>query len=329
MSNNRNAAIPRFLAGLLLLSVFFGQPPLLAAPADSCSTRTITLSATDKSDPKLWKIKTDLQPADLIIHAGGQLATIVSLKPTTPLNRVIMLIDTSGSMGYESDKKRVSAKWRIIESAADEFANRLPSTHAAGLVLFSTDIEQRVRLGEDRSVLLKQIQALSQVRPFGHTRLWDALIESVQMFGNAQPGDAILIASDGGDNESRNSSAKAKKLLLDSGVRVFVVLLPDEFGRTPEEQSGYQDLLQLARDTGGSSFTVVTKDTYQEMKEVSATNAVRFLLGHATFFYSAELQFPKPLPGTPHITASVSNRKARELIELLVPEKLPPCRLQP
>jgi hypothetical protein len=290
---------------------------------NDCLHPRVTFAAIDKSDRKIEKIKTDLRAAELKVEVAGHRAKLLELTFIHPLNRVVLVLDKSASMGPGDD---VVNKWPWVESAAAEFASRFPAGHAAGMVLFSDDIERRVSLDEPRTALMREARDLTSLKPSGHTRLWDALDGALAMFGTPQVGDAIILASDGGDNRSSISLSKIKQKLVDSGVRVFVVLLPAMHPTTAEESSGLVDLVELAHETGGYPLTI-KKPQSDERGEVAVDRGVDFMMGQSTQFYLAELEISPPPPtGRTHIRLEVAGPAAKHRsLDLLYPSTLPFC----
>ena len=88
----------------------------------------------------------------------------------------------------------------------------------------------------------------------------DAAHMAVDEMKKAQnPRRAILIISDGGDNNSRYTAAAVESLVRQADVEIYAMgvfespLLP---GLTREEISGPHLLSELARQTGGRAFSV-------------------------------------------------------------------------
>ena len=79
-----------------------------------------------------------------------------------------------------------------------------------------------------------------------------------QMKKAKNPRKAILIISDGGDNNSRYAAAEIESLVREAEVQVYAmgVFEPSIFPRlTKEEVSGPRLLSELAEQTGGRAFS--------------------------------------------------------------------------
>ena len=79
-------------------------------------------------------------------------------------------------------------------------------------------------------------------------QLFDSLADGIKMFGKSLPGDSIFLIS-GPDFQSQIDVRSVKKLLMERGVRVFLIGL---FYIPPNSVAmGRDEMLRLSRDTGG------------------------------------------------------------------------------
>ena len=70
---------------------------------------------------------------------------------------------------------------------------------------------------------------------------------------------ALLIISDGGDNNSRYNEKDIKRLVREADTQLYSIGIFDPFeyrGRTPEELNGPSLLNEMTELTGGRAFTV-------------------------------------------------------------------------
>src|ERR1700681_4760587 len=108
-----------------------------------------------------------------------------------------LLVDTSGSMGAKLDTSR---------KAAVEFLKNLNATDEAFLIEFSDRAELALPFTHDTDEIDKKLRS---ARPGGLTALLDAVHIGLQEMKNAHnPRKALLIISDGGDNNSRYTSTQ-------------------------------------------------------------------------------------------------------------------------
>jgi Ca-activated chloride channel family protein len=146
-------------------------------------------------------------------------------------------------------------KLRISRQAAAQFLKTMNPEDEAFLVAFS----DRAKLVSGFTSHVEEIQdSLMSLQPGGLTALLDAAEMALQEMRKAKnPRKAILMISDGGDNNSRYSSAQIQALVREADVQLYAmgVFEPSIFiGMTKEEISGPRLLSQIAEQTGGRVF---------------------------------------------------------------------------
>jgi len=163
----------------------------------------------------------------------------------TPLS-IGLVFDASGSM---DDKLRTSIE------AAVQFLKTMNSQDEAFLVEFS-DHANLVSSFTDR---IEEVQVkLNAVKPGGLTAMLDGVhIALDQMKKAKNPRKAILIVSDGGDNNSRYSRSEIESLVREADVQIYAMGVFEPlmfFGMSKEEISGPKLLSEIADQTGGKAF---------------------------------------------------------------------------
>lgn len=159
-----------------------------------------------------------------------------------------LVFDVSTSMGRKLRRSRLSAH-AFFQTAnpEDEFL----------LVTFSDRPRLAVPLTTDTGKIESR---LASQRPKGATALLDAIYLAIsELKKSAKPRKALLVISDGGDNNSRYSEAEIKHLLRESDILVYGIGIyesADSRGRTPEEFYGPTLLSQIAELTGGREFAI-------------------------------------------------------------------------
>ncbi len=98
------------------------------------------------------------------------------------------------------------------------------------------------------------------------------------------PRKALLIISDGGDNNSRYTESEIKNLVQEADVQIYAIGIYEPTatrGRTPEEMAGPSLLTEIAEQTGGRQFPV---DNLNELPDVAAKIGVelrnQYILGY-------------------------------------------------
>jgi hypothetical protein len=161
----------------------------------------------------------------------------------------------SGSMAGVMDHK----KWQIAHEAFEDLLTQTPPDVSIALLTFSDQVHDIFDFSQNRSSIAAWLKdgtgqhGDSRIR--GRTALFDAMLAAKKLFGASRPGDAIYAITDGGDNSSHISAFATRKLLLESGLRLFVFLFaePSPFEGT---QSGVESIKEIARASGGFVFGV-------------------------------------------------------------------------
>lgn len=156
-----------------------------------------------------------------------------------------LLVDVSGSMGR---------KLEISKSAVAEFLKTMNPQDEAFLVEFSDQADVALGFTHDANAITEKISSL---QPGGLTALIDAVHLGLEEMKKAKnPRKALLILSDGGDNNSKYSATDIKEIVKQADVQiysmgVFEAVLP---GLTSAEVSGPALLSEISQETGGRVF---------------------------------------------------------------------------
>ncbi len=162
-----------------------------------------------------------------------------------PLSAAIVF-DGSGSMAGKLSKAR-EAVAEFLKSANpnDEFC----------LVNFNSKAELAVPFTHDHEEV--QDRLLSETA-HGKTALLDAIYLALHHMKSAHnPRKALLIISDGGDNDSRYSEVELSKVVRESDVWIYAIGIYGQGMLLPEEERGGPKLLtDIAERTGGRQIAV-------------------------------------------------------------------------
>jgi Ca-activated chloride channel family protein len=157
-----------------------------------------------------------------------------------------LLVDTSGSMGSKID---------ISRQAVAQFLKTMNAQDEAFLVEFSDRAELAIGFTAHSDEILNK---LNSVESQGLTALLDAVYMGLREMKKAKnPRKALLIISDGGDNNSRYTAAEIKNLVREADVQIYAmgVFEPFPYLRlTGAELSGPRLLSQISEQTGGRAF---------------------------------------------------------------------------
>lgn len=202
----------------------------------------ILFTVTDKKG----RFVTNLSRADfeVIEDKRGQKIMEFTAETDLPL-RMAILVDTSAS---------IRDRFRFIQEAATEFVNSVVRSgqDRAAVVSFDTSAELVADLTDDIERLGSSI---GDLRPGGGTSMYDAIyFASRDKLGKDQPRHkfrrAMVILSDGDDNQSRMTRDQALEMAQKSDVVIYTI--STNISRI--ETDGDKVLKYLAEETGGQSF---------------------------------------------------------------------------
>src|SRR5437763_4510231 len=241
------AVVPAVVLGLLAFSLT-GQEQ---KPSASDPTSRITLEVNRVNllftvSDKKGRFVTDLGKDDFDITENKKPQHILEFTAETNLPlRLAILIDTSNS---------IRDRFRFQQEAATRFIDSVmrPGQDKAMVVSFDTAAELVADLTGDTEVLNKAVQSL---RPGGGTALYDAIFFACRdKLMLDQPlykyRRAMVILSDGEDNQSRYTRDQALEMAQKADVVVYTI--STNISRIPTD--GDKIMKYFAAETGGLAF---------------------------------------------------------------------------
>lgn len=256
---------------------------------------------------------------------------IDSITPDQRPRRLVLLVDNSGSMLGDGVSDR-----KLALDVANDVLDHMPAESQIGLAFFSDKrLLGATPVTTDRRKLKDTVERLG-VRPFGRTSLWDAIDESVALLGAPQPGDAMYVISDGGDNISAADPRTVARILVGAQIRLFAFLTMNG----GHDRYGPGDLAQLAEDTGGFAVGSLTPSQMGRARDAAATpqdKLVKSILElrpdldsqyqQILAFYRLTIELPEPIdkPLDWTLDWSDAEKAARKNLVLLYPHILMPC----
>jgi VWFA-related protein len=203
---------------------------------------SLLFTVTDKKG----RFITDLDKKDFEVVEGKRQQNIAEFTAESDLPlRLGILIDTSNS---------VRERFKFEQEAASQFIDSVMRTNLdkALVVSFDTSAELVSDLISDTDKLTASIRDL---RPGGGTALYDAIYFACRdKLSQDQPRykfrRAIVIVSDGDDNQSRYTRDQALEMAQKADVVVYAI----STNITRIETDGDKVLRYLAQETGGRAF---------------------------------------------------------------------------
>ncbi len=238
--------------GIFVWALASAQQPVAEklAPVEAPDTRikvdvtrvNVLFTVTDKKG----RFITDLGKNDFSVTENKKPQVIQEFTAETDLPlRIAILIDTSNS---------IRDRFKFEQEAAVEFINSVlrPREDKAMVVSFDTAAELVADLMDDPEKLAKSIRNL---RPGGGTALYDAIYFACRdRLQQDQPRHkfrrAVIIVSDGDDNQSRVTRDQA----LEMAQKADVVIYSISTNISKIEGDGDKVLRYLSLETGGQAF---------------------------------------------------------------------------
>lgn len=243
---------PSLFRVIILGSVVFaiGAQEQKPAPTETDENR-ITLEVNRVNmlftvSDKKGRFVTDLVREDFDINENKKPQKILEFTAETNLPlRLAILVDTSNS---------IRDRFRFQQEAATRFIDSVIRQHQdkAIIVSFDTATELVADMTDDTEALDKAVQGL---RPGGGTSLYDAIFFACRdKLMQDQPlhkfRRAMVILSDGEDNQSRYTLGQALEMAQKADVVVYTI--STNITRNPTD--GDKVMRYLAEETGGLSF---------------------------------------------------------------------------
>lgn len=241
---------------------------------------------------------TGLQRDNFRVFDGTQQVPIVSFGRQDQPISVGLIYDCSRSM---------TTKFKTAREAPRELFQQLNASDESFLITVSDKAEIRHELTSD----LNEVQnALTFTNPEGSTSLIDGIYMGLQELKKAHnPRKALIVVSDGGDNNSRYTLHELETIAVESDTQIFAMGLYDH-PQTMEEVQGPALLTQLSSRTGGINFVIRNvNELHTAMGKIGVSLHNQYVLG---YYPPDEAQ---------------GGRYRKIKVQLLVPRGVPPLQL--
>ena len=200
-------------------------------------------------------------------------------------------------------------KFRIAREAARQLYLQLNPNDESFIVTVSDKAELKHALTSNLSELES---ALLFANPGGSTSLIDGIYMGLQQVRKSTNGRrALIVVSDGGDNNSRYTLRELEKIAVESDTQIFTMGLHDN-PQSREEVEGPALLAELCNKTGGVNFVIT------EMPQLSSVMGKVGVMLHNQYL----LGYYPPADDT-----SSSGKYRKIKVQLLLPSGLPPMQI--
>jgi VWFA-related protein len=261
---------------------------------------TLVLIPVTVTDP-MNRFVTGLEKENFRLYEDKKEQDITQFSSEDAPLSVGVIFDCSGSMGHKLEKSRLAvSQFFKTANPEDEF--------------FLVQFSDTASLAQAFTRNLEEIQnRLTFTRSKGRTALLDAVYLGLHEMKRAKnPRKALLIISDGGDNNSRYTENEIKDLVKEADTQIYAIGIYEDAGargRTPEEASGPALLTEIAEQTGGRQYSV---DNLNELPDVAAKIGVELRNQYVLGYSPGNLQH--------------DGKYRHVLVKIVPPRGLPPLR---
>jgi Ca-activated chloride channel family protein len=278
--------------------------PAASAPASPRSNirvdTTLVLIPVTVTDP-LNRFVTGLEKENFKLFEEKKEQSILQFSSEDAPLSVGLVFDASGSMNNKLEKSRLAvAQFLKTANPEDEF--------------FLVQFNDSATLVNPFTTSLEEIQnKLTFTQAKGKTALLDAIYLALHtMKKGKNPRKALLVISDGGDNNSRYTESEIKNLVKEADVQIYAIGIYESLsgrGRTAEEMAGPGLMTEIAEQTGGRQYPV---ENLNELPDIAAKIGIelrnQYILGFS--------------PQNP----DRDGKYRRVQVKLIQPKGLPPLR---
>ncbi len=234
---------------------------------------TLVLIPVTVTDP-MNRFVTGLEKENFKLFEDKQEQTISQFSSEDAPVSVGIIFDCSGSMGSKLEKSRMAVAQFLKTANPEDEAFLVQFNDGAQIIQGFTgnleDIQNRLTFTQSK----------------GRTALLDAVYLGLhEMKKGRNPRKALLIISDGGDNNSRYTESEIKNLVKEADVQIYAIGIYEPIGsrgRTAEELEGPSLLTEIAEQTGGRQYAV---ENLNELPDIAAKIGVelrnQYILGFA------------------------------------------------
>jgi len=229
----------------------------IAAQDFSCLRRALPIALRDEQNLPI----DNLTIADLQARIHGKSVKILSISRDPRPHRLVLILDTSGSMGSTQGEPPLFA---LELALARHFFDANKQRSQIALLVFNNVVTESVDFDQGNSAVDEKLRHIFSDKDYvkanvkGRTALRDAVVAGLQMLRHPTSADSLYVITDGGDNASQHSVSDVVQRLTVASARLFAVLLRKDIGYrnlTAEEMSGPEELVEITGKSGGEILT--------------------------------------------------------------------------
>jgi len=261
-----------FLRYFTVFALACGLSAAAAASAQQATfrsaTRIVSLFAT-VADAE-GRLVPDLTKDDFEVLDNNKPQPIVYFENVVQPISVVVMLDTSGSM---------TGSISLLKEAAEQFLLRLLPADQGRVGAFNDKIQISARFTNDRDELIGDVKELD----FGNgTRLWDAVLMSLDELKGVEGRRVVLVFTDGEDTESRTRFGTTVDRARMDEAMVYAIGLESNYfnGQRMVRSEPDGGLRKIADETGGGYFELKkTADLAPTFTRVAQELHAQYVMG--------------------------------------------------
>jgi len=243
--------------------VLFGQEPTFKTGTEIVSLFVTVADAQGRLVP-------DLTKDDYEILDNDKPQPIVYFENIIQPITVVVMLDTSGSM---------TGSISLLKDAAEQFLLRLLPADQGRVGAFNDKIQISAHFTKNRDELISDVKELD----YGNgTRLWDAVLMSLEELKGIEGRRVVLVFTDGEDTESKaRLGATIDRARLDDAM-VYAIGLESNYFNGQRNVRSEPDggLRKIADETGGGYFELKkTADLAPTFTRVAQELHAQYVMG--------------------------------------------------
>jgi Ca-activated chloride channel family protein len=258
------------LPAVLLLTGAVSAALFAQQPTFKSGTEIVSLFVT-VADAQ-GRLVPDLTKDDFEIYDNDKPQAIVYFENVVQPISVVVMLDTSGSM---------TGSISLLKEAAEQFLLRLLPADQGRVGAFNDKIQISAHFTKNRDDLIGEVKELD----FGNgTRLWDAVLASLEELNGVEGRRVVLVFTDGDDTESRARLGTVVDKARADDAMVYAIGLESIYfnGQRMVRSEPDSGLRKIADETGGGYFELKkTADLAPTFTRVAQELHAQYVMGFA------------------------------------------------
>lgn len=210
----------------------------------------------------------DLTIEDFTVFSDKKKQVISIFETSEDPLQVVIMLDVSDSLREH---------FKDVQKSAIDFVKMLRPKDKAMMVTFDCSVHTLNDFTSDTNLLVSSINKMSVKRSFSGTCIYDSLYEVVENYlkNTDKSRKAIILLTDGVDNNSKKSFSSLQSSLASSNVAIYTILYDTSFSN--KNSKSVMD--QLVTFTGGRKYKAEENSTKRIFQVIAKELQCQYKLG--------------------------------------------------